>query len=378
MAKIGYFSDQVIYGGGESNLIRLAKSAAAHHDVTIVAPEGALIDAARTAGVNTVSIKSGRSRWVKGIPLCVNRNRSLIGSFDIAHAYSLHILPMLLGHPKLFWTTHGPWEKPWGMRAKIISIYAKKVIAVSNDVARFCRFDEEKLSTVPLGAVASDECLVMDGSIQSLAGLAVINVGVLGRLQRVKGQDIAISATARAAQADPQRKYRLHLGGALDQNRPEDVEFGREIEALASKCGHISNLEIIWHGFVQEPVAFIDAMDAIFVSSRYESFSMVLVEALSRGKPVVAPRIGGPAEILDSPALGVTFEAGSVESAVSALQQAVSEFEYSPARQVERARFFSIEAQRDSLFRLYGFGAIPDNGPAGLAAGCAGCGAATK
>lgn len=353
MLKVGFFSDQVIYGGGESNLVRLVESISAFCDVTIVAPPGKLLDAAISNGIKTLTMQNVRSRWLKGIPVSWSGDKQLRDRFDIVHAYSLHILPFLLGHPRLYWTVHGPWEKPWGLRAKVIARYVRKTIAVSNDVARACALPAEKLAIIPLGAVRNADCLSVRDETRNLHDFETVNIGVLGRIQRVKGQDIAIEAVCNVARENPARSFRLHFGGAVDPSSQQDKEYQRELETLTFACAGLPNMSIVWHGFIEEPTEFIDSMELMLVPSRYESFSMVLVEALSRGKLVLAPNVGGPAEIISNASVGQKFEAGSVNSLMKSLQYSISELHYNPARIVERARDFTIESQRAAIWKIY-------------------------
>ena len=47
------------------------------------------------------------------------------------------------------------------------------------------------------------------------------------------------------------------------------------------------------------------------VGSRYETFSLTVVEAMAMGCPLVAPRVGGIPEIVDDGVNGLLFEAGN-------------------------------------------------------------------
>lgn len=355
MSKIGYFSDQTIYGGGESNLVRLAKMMSAQHDVTVVAPEGRLLEKAVANGIRTISIPERRSRWVKGIPLSMPGARRLAGQFDVVHAYSLHVLPMLLGHPNLYWTTHGPWEKPWGLRGRIISAQARAVIAVSQDVRAHCKIGNDKLYTIPLGAINAADCATPLSGAKGLSSLETVSIGVLGRIQPIKGQDLAIDGISRLASAYPERRFRLRIGGIADPRNSVDVEFEKSLKHNANEAtAQHRNLEITWHGFIQNPLRFLDEIDIALVPSRYESFGMVSVEALSRGKLVIAPNIGGCAEIIANDGLGLKFDSGSAESLFATLARAITSFTYSPEKLVQHSMKYTVEAQKDALLKLYG------------------------
>lgn len=355
MREIAIVTDQAIFGGGETNLLRLGGALAARHRMTVVAPPGRLLSEAARAGLATVALPRGWSRWIRGVPLHVGGAlRALADRFDLVHAYSLHVLPALLGHRALVWTVHGRWEKPWGRRARVIARHARRVIAVSTDVARGCRFPEGRLSVLPLGAVHERDCRTDVAASLSLRDREAVRIGVLGRMQPIKGQDLAIEALARLAAASPERRFELVLAGAADPASATDAAYASRVAAEAARAAAaLPNLRVSLPGFVERPQALVDGLDLVLVPSRYESFSMVTVEALARGVPVVVPDCGGPAEIVDASAVGLRFRPGSVDDLALRLRAAVDGHVFEPPRMTARARHFSIERQRDRHLALY-------------------------
>jgi glycosyltransferase involved in cell wall biosynthesis len=67
----------------------------------------------------------------------------------------------------------------------------------------------------------------------------------------------------------------------------------------------------------------IAASDAVCQPSLIEPFGQVVLEALASERPVVATRIGGPAELV-TPETGVLVDPGSVESIAAALRAAAA------------------------------------------------------
>lgn len=354
MRDIALFTDQTIFGGGETNLLRLAASLAAVHRVTVVAPAGRLLGEAARAGLPTIALPRHRSRWIRGVPFAGGALRTLAARFELVHAYSLHVLPGLLGHPALVWTVHGPWEKPWGRRARVLGASLRRVVAVSRDVARHCAFPDAMLSVLPLGAVAERDCRDGLPATRRLDARDALRVGVLGRLQPVKGQDLAIDAIAAVAAAMPDRRIDLAIAGEADPSNAVDRRFAAALRERAARVVAAQpNLSIGFEGFVARPRDFLDGLDLLCVPSRYESFSMVTVEALARGVPVVVPDCGGPAEIVDAPAIGLKFRPGDATALAAALAVALGGHAHSPAAMSARARLFSVERQRDRHLALY-------------------------
>ena len=101
-------------------------------------------------------------------------------------------------------------------------------------------------------------------------------------------------------------------------------------------------------------LAAMSECDALVVACRFETFSVVLIEALALGKPVIATRCGGPESIV-SPQDGLLVDPGSVEAMASALSELhSSSFNFEPegirARCIAR---FGRAALTTRLMKIY-------------------------
>lgn len=120
-----------------------------------------------------------------------------------------------------------------------------------------------------------------------LACDGAINLVAAGRMTKVKGFDFLIEAIA--ILENPQ----IHLillgqGPLLD-----------ELKQLAIAKGVADQVEFV--GFQPNPYRWFARADAFILSSRYEGFPNVVLEALACGTPVIAmPAPGGTREILDA------------------------------------------------------------------------------
>lgn len=144
-----------------------------------------------------------------------------------------------------------------------------------------------RLSVLPMGVTASAESMGTEAPGEE--NHAALTVLYLGRLAPVKGVDVLIDAMASLKGA--------HLDVVGDG--PER----RALERQARACG----ARVSFHG-AQSGAAkarFLDRADAVAIPSRVlgngrtESLPVVLLEALARGRPVVASRVGGVAAFLD-------------------------------------------------------------------------------
>jgi glycosyltransferase involved in cell wall biosynthesis len=66
--------------------------------------------------------------------------------------------------------------------------------------------------------------------------------------------------------------------------------------AQIASLGLVENVKLI--GFRNDALAIIRAGDLFVLPSAAEPFGLVLIEAMSIGRPVIATRAGGPAEII--------------------------------------------------------------------------------
>lgn len=104
-------------------------------------------------------------------------------------------------------------------------------------------------------------------------------------------------------------------------------------------------------GFVSNPYAHVARADVFALSSRWEGFGNVLVEAMACGTPVVSTDCdSGPAEILEDGAWGRLVPVGDAEALANALQETLEETDRPDVEQ--RAQAFTVDAAVDAYLRL--------------------------
>ena len=109
---------------------------------------------------------------------------------------------------------------------------------------------------------------------------------------------------------------------------------------------------VVFAGFHAEPTAFYSTADLFVLSSDYEGFGNVIVEALASGVPVVSTDCpSGPREILADGKFGRLVPVGDVGALAQAMQAAL-EAPADVAALKARAQDFSIEKAVDEYERL--------------------------
>lgn len=114
-------------------------------------------------------------------------------------------------------------------------------------------------------------------------------VTFVGRLQRFKGPDVLIRATAELFRRNPERNLRVIIcGGPSGAAATSDTYL-----ALVRELGLSSHVRFLNPRPPEELVAVYRAADIVAVPSYNESFGLVALEAQASGTPVVAARVGG-------------------------------------------------------------------------------------
>lgn len=117
-------------------------------------------------------------------------------------------------------------------------------------------------------------------------------IGIVGHIQGWKGQDLVVQAMAKLRDRHPDLRC-LIVGGVHRQGGEYAERMRRRI------ADEKLERQVILTGARRDVAACIDAMDvAIHSSTNPEPFGRVLIEAMALGRPLVAPREGGPLEIV--------------------------------------------------------------------------------
>jgi hypothetical protein len=171
-------------------------------------------------------------------------------------------------------------------------------------------FDGDRLEVFPLGMVDR-----ASATQRPVIGNRHVTVLFVGRLELRKGIDVFLAAVERLLADRPDTV--VLIAGA--DTRPEGVT-STEAEWRANVTASVSNqvefLGDVDDGRLHELYA---AADVVVLPSRYESFGLVVVEAMMHGAAVISSDVGGIAEVGRSGIDCILTPPGDVDALATAM-----------------------------------------------------------
>lgn len=161
------------------------------------------------------------------------------------------------------------------------------------------------------------------------------HVGALDNAQ--KGQEYIIAMARELAVSHPDVQVLL-VGGGDDEG------------LLKAAAADLPNVEFT--GFVDNVGDYLAALDVFVLPSNREGIGSILLDAMERGLPLVASRVGGVPDIVHHEVNGFLIDAGDV----AALREAVLMLRQDPALRRtlgERGREFAKDFTGDVMWRKY-------------------------
>jgi len=197
-------------------------------------------------------------------------------------------------------------------------IRADKVIANSpdtkNDLVRFRICRSKKISVIPNPVVPDNISQLVSEDVDhpffNNSNDVIINIG---RLVEQKNQEMLIKAFAELSKKYSNLKLLILGEGYLKQ----------KIDNKIHEYGLQNNVDVI--PFRRNVYNYLARSKLFVLTSKWEGFGNVIVEALASGTPVVSTNCnGGPSYIIDSDKYGLLSNNESLESLVTTMEKALS------------------------------------------------------
>jgi glycosyltransferase involved in cell wall biosynthesis len=175
---------------------------------------------------------------------------------------------------------------------------------------------------------------------QSGVGPEAPLVGIVGRLVPIKDIPAFLRAAAIVAESFPAVRFAI-VG---DGDERQDLE--RQTAALGL------GTRVFFHGWRRDMAEVYGDLDVVVNCSLNEGTPVALIEALAAGRPVVATRVGGNADLLHDGAHGLLVPAADAAQ----LARAILEVLRNPAPADVRA-----QAGREYVLRKHSVGRLVDD-----------------
>lgn len=257
---------------------------------------------------------------------------------------------------------HRGHDRSWRWRhlPPLLSRYyaeARKVIAISRGVADDLRtvlkLDSNDINVIYNPVIDQDIAHRARQPVDHpwLTDHAIPVILSVGRFREQKDFPTLLKAFALARE---QRPLRLVILG--------DGPERQVMEQLADELGISSDVDM--PGFDRNPYGYMASASLLVLSSRYEGFGNVLVEALACGCQVVSTDCpSGPGEILERGHFGGLVPVGQPELMAEAVLRALDN---PVSKEILRARSraFTVERAADEYLKAAGFDTIDATDPA--------------
>lgn len=318
-------------GGAERVALRLAQDwvAAGHRvDLLLLRAEGRLLELLPPE-VRVIDLGAGRILGAI-LPLARYLRRSRPDAVQ-ASMWPLTIAAIIGGRlartrARIVVSEHIALSKQYGGGGALGSAFLTKSIAwfypladarvavsesAADDLARLSGISRASVDVIynPVPQPAPEPSHLPD--IEALWGSGGARILTVGRLGAQKNQALLIRAFARVRRT---RAARLMILG--------EGPLRAELEQVAAAQGVAG--DVVFPGFALDPWPFYASADLFVLSSDYEGFGLVLVEAMQCGLPVVSTDCeSGPREILDHGRYGALVACGDEEGLANAMSAAL-------------------------------------------------------
>jgi glycosyltransferase involved in cell wall biosynthesis len=295
-----------LHGGAEEALIHLLRyrDAARFTSVLVILLEkGELRKVFQDTGVQVEVVDAGRLREPWKIASAIfrigrllkeHRAELVLGWMTKAHIYG-GTAARLAKIPAIYFQMGLPDNSAVDRLSR--KIPAAGALACSNFAATLQQsFVRHRVIGVPLAADFtrfSDAARQQPAEIRRKLGLDVDGpiVGIVGRLQHWKGMHVYVAAMNAVISEVPHCQG-IIVGGQF-KFEPEYEPWLRE---RIKQLGLEEKIRMV--GMQRNVPEWMQAMDVFVHASEREPFGIVVIEAMSLGKPVVATEPGGPKEII--------------------------------------------------------------------------------
>jgi glycosyltransferase involved in cell wall biosynthesis len=344
--RIAFYNHTSTISGAEISLLLTAKHLTNAHPI-LFAPEGELLQRARSQGLDVVALPSFRARMTKnpflliiyvigmlwaGWRLALLMKQSRV---DLIHANSIRagiMAGLFRWYHRLPVVWHLRDMPPQGYIGKLVRKFA------GSTAQALIGISESVIQGIDHPSVAGRCHLVHNGvELRSFSAEArqVIRerirlelrtpqdarvLAIIGQITPWKRQEDAIEAFASLVREE--RNAVLWIVGEA-KFRQENERYLDKLQEKV-KSLHLED-KVVFTGFREDVLEICCVADLLLLCSDNEPFGRVIIEAMSQGTPVVGTRGGGVPEIIQHGMSGFLYEIGNIEELTHCIRQVLDD-----------------------------------------------------
>jgi glycosyltransferase involved in cell wall biosynthesis len=364
MKRIAFYCSSISWGGLEMNFVRYAQWLAERgHTVHVYCVDASPIHQhVLKSNLSHTSVAHNRkyadiiNAW-KVSKLIKSFKAEIIWFRDTRDMSILGLVKMMLGgKPQLIYQQAmqlGVDKKDilHTMRFNRIDTWIATLDFLKQQVLTRTHFSEKKLHVIPLGVDASLLQTNLPNKSACREQLCLpedkLLVGVIGRIDPLKGQHIAINAI----QLCPEHVHLVIMG---ESTKNEGNEYEHELKKKVRSLG--LEKRVHFRPYSSNVGPFYQSLDIFAMTSKGETFGTVTIEAMSFALPAIGTDSSGTPEILNFGKAGLLFEPeNALELSEHIKTLASSEAERKQWGERAQKRFqqlFSKEASLQAIARI--------------------------
>jgi len=356
--KIIFRISQLGFGGAEQVFISVARELKRRFnaDITFVVDHmtGKNVVVAQNMGFNVIPLNA--SRTINSIiPLAkvITKERPdiVISAYTDTNAACLlskviasYKVPVIVSeHASL--TEH--WQSKSNVKKKVLNFYVSWVYKLADKILCVSKGLEAQVNNrlkEPDKTLTIYNPVRFSGSIKKEVNNSNrLNLVAVGRVAPPKDYSTMIKAIAIIKK---QRDVHLKIVGGTTNTKEFD-----KVKALVTEYQLEGNIEFV--GYSDDVATYYQNADIFVLSSAWEGFGNVIVEAMAFGLPIIATNCNyGPSEILENGKYGRLANVGSSESIAQLVLEEANKPSVSTEVLVNRSKDFSEEIIADEYYAL--------------------------
>lgn len=329
--SLGFICSSVAWGGLEMNLYNLALWLKERgHTITFYLLTGSRLDEkAKAAGFTVRYIQKHRKYFDfgKARKLAAMLKEDKVANAFIFHNYDTDVasLAKRFYYPKLKLVYLQQMQLGVAkrdlihtLRYRMFDAWITPLQFLYDEIGAKTRYPLDRVHIIPL-------CLEVERFVNNTASQAEARahftmqpqgllMGIIGRLDKLKGQDFLIEATAELNK----RGHNVELLIVGEPTLDNTDNYDGYLHSLVQQLG--VGEKVHFRPFTSRSELFFRAVDVFAMASAGETFGMVTVEAMLSGTPVVATNTSGTPEVLGNGSLGQLYTPRNVNEFISRIE----------------------------------------------------------